>query len=274
MRKDNPPKLGKNDPDSKKFNLDDLKGKASVIKDKSRIVSDDASRHLKLDKSRDYKSYPKRVKNSNTITGDISPHKLGKSEEPEDRTSKFDKRIFLGLIVLIIIIIAGTILADGGGHKNITANQTNNTTSPVSVNQNHYDNGIISFDYPLGWSVSKNEVQAPLIVTVEKDPNNSFSIFQEDLGTTSFSEFLLQWRQSIIQNGAISYEGNISMDGVNGYDIESTYNNNTTNTTYNTRGVAIDKNKTAYIVIFIFNTSSLNYKDQMDQVINSFHVQQ
>jgi hypothetical protein len=111
-------------------------------------------------------------------------------------------------------------------------------------------------------------------VTVQKDPNNSFSVFNEVLGNTSFAELIIQWRQSILQNGQITYEGNFTMDGVNGYDIEATYNNTTTsnNTIYNTRGIAIDKNQTAYFIIFTFNTTSLNYKDQMDQVINSFHV--
>jgi len=82
-----------------------------------------------------------------------------------------------------------------------------------------------------------------LIVTVQKDPNNSFSVFSEDLGNTSFTEFIFQWRQSIMQNGEITYEGNVTMGGVNGYDIEATYNNTTTNTNniYNTRGIAIEK---------------------------------
>ncbi len=278
MRKDSPPKLDKSDPNNSKFNLDNLKDKASIIKDKnSRIISENDSRPPKLGKSDEFKGQLDKtsvIKDSNNNIEDSRHHKLGKSDDLKDKNFIVNNRITIGVIGLIIIIIAAALITGIGSHKTIIPNKTNNTTNPATVNQNHFDNGIISFDYPLDWKVLNQQAQPPLIVTVQKDPNNSFSVFNEVLGNTSFAELIIQWRQSILQNGQITYEGNFTMDGVNGYDIEATYNNTTTsnNTIYNTRGIAIDKNQTAYFIIFTFNTTSLNYKDQMDQVINSFHV--
>ena len=256
MRKDGPPKLGKTDRDGgKKFNLENLKGKAIEIKEKSTGTSSNIG--------------PRPPVGSR-------PPKLGKTDSDgfdfNNLISKFsvlnDKKLILAAVVLIVTI--GALAAFGGGGYKPISNHTNNTTVPVASLQNHYDNGKISFDYPKDWNVSNQKVQAPLIVTVEKDENNSFSVFSENLGTTSFSDRVQQWRQNIIQNGAITYEGSIAMDGVAGYNIEATYQ--TQNGTYNTRGIAIPKNNTAYFVIFIYNTSPLNYKDVMDLVLNSFHV--
>ena len=272
MRKVGPPKLDKSDSNNSKFNFDNIKDKTSLIKDK------DNSRPPKLDKSDDFNVYfdKSSIIKDNAREDDSRPPKLGKSEDLQDKFDNVDKRIILGVIGLIIIIIAAVIIAGVDSHKTIIPNKTNNTTNPVKVNQNLYDNGIISFYYPPGWSVLNQQVQAPLIVTVQQDQNNSFSVFSENLGNTSFTEFILQWRQSIIQNGEITYEGNVTMSGVNGYDIEATYNNTTTNTNtiYNTRGIAIEKNNTAYIIIFTFNTTLLNYSNQMNQVISSFQVKQ
>jgi hypothetical protein len=272
LRKVGPPKLDRSDSNNSKFNLDNLKDKTSLIKDK------DSNRPPKLDKSNDdskgYFGKARVIKDSN-IEDRTRPPKLSKSEDLQDKFNNVvDNRIILGLIGLIIIIVAAALIAGVGSHKTIISNGTNNTTTPVTVNQNIYDNGIISFNYPQGWTVLNQQVQAPLIVTVQKDPNNSFSVFSEDLGNTSFTEFIFQWRQSIMQNGEITYEGNVTMGGVNGYDIEATYNNTTTNTNniYNTRGIAIEKNDTAYIIIFTFNTTLLNDNNQMNQVINSFQV--
>ncbi len=272
MRKVGPPKLDRSDSNNSKFNLDNLRDKTSLIKDK------DGSRPPKLNKSDDSKGYLGKasVIKDSTIDDSSRPLKLGKSEDLQDKFGNVDNKIILGLIslIIIIIIIAAALIAGVGSHKTIISNKTNNTTAPVTVNKNLYDNGIISFNYPSGWTVLNQQVQPPLIVTVQKDPNNSLSVFSEDLGNTSFTEFIFQWSQSIMQNGEITYEGNVTMDGVNGYDIEATYNNTTnTNNIYNTRGIAIDKNDTAYIIIFTFNTTLLNYNNQMNQVINSFQVQ-
>ncbi len=276
MRKDSPPKLDKSDPNNSKFNLDNLKDKASIIKDKnSRIISESTPRPPKLGKSDEFKGQLDKtsvIKDGNNNIDDSRPPKLGKSDDLKDKTGIVNNRIFIVVIGLIIIIIAAALIAGIGGHKTIIPNKTNNTTTPVTANHNHYDNGTISFDYPLNWKILDQQVQAPLIVTVEKDPNNSFSVFSQFIGKNSFADRILLWRQSILQNGQITYEGNITVDGVNGYDIEATYNNNTNNTIFNTRGIAIDKNQTVYFIIFTFNTTSLNYKDQMDLVINSFHV--
>ncbi|MGO9386723.1 MAG: hypothetical protein ACLPWD_01590 [Methanobacterium sp.] len=275
MRKVGPPKLDKSDSNNSKFNFDNIKDKTNLIKDK------DSSRPPKLDKSdfNNSKFNFDNIKDNSSLIKDKDssrPPKLDKSEDLQDKFANIDKRIILGAIGLIIIIIAAVLIAGVDSHKTIIPNKTNNTTNPVTADQNLYNNGIISFYYPQGWSVLNQQVQAPLIVTVQQDPNNSLSIFSENLGNTSFTEFVLQWRQSILQNGEITYEGNVTMSGVNGYDIEATYNNTTTNTNtiYNTRGIAIDKNDTAYIIIFTFNTTLLNYSNQMNQVISSFQVKQ
>ncbi len=275
MRKVGPPKLDKSDSNNSKFNFDNIKDKTNLIKDK------DSFRPPKLDKSdsNNSKFNFDNIKDNSSLIKDKDssrPHKLGKSEDLQDKFDNIDKRIILGVIGLIIIIIAAVLIAGVDSHKTIIPNKTNNTTNPVTANQNLYNNGIISFYYPQGWSVLNQQVQAPLIVTVQQDPNNSLSIFSENLGNTSFTEFVLQWRQSIMQNGEITYDGNVTMSGVNGYDIEATYNNTTTNTNtiYNTRGIAIDKNDTVYIIIFTFNTTLLNYSNQMNQVISSFQVKQ
>jgi hypothetical protein len=45
-------------------------------------------------------------------------------------------------------------------------------------------------------------------------------------------------------------------------------------TTYITRGVAFQKNKKVYFLVFVFNESLLTYKDDMDLILNSFHVKE
>lgn len=248
MKKDGPPKLGKADSDnSKKFNLENLKGKAIEIKVKN-PSGNDGPRPPKLGKPYAEDSYLSKLK------------------------SKFssinEKKLIVAAVALIVIIGLVALYANSGHHP--VANHTGNSTSPVADLQNHYDNGKISFDYPQGWNISKQKVQAPLIVTVEKDDNNSFSVFSENLGHTSFSDRVAQWRQNILQNGDITYESNITVDGIMGYNIEATYKGQ--DTVYNTRGIAIAKNNTAYFIIFIYNSSLLNYKGDMDQVISTFHV--
>jgi hypothetical protein len=92
----------------------------------------------------------------------------------------------------------------------------------------------------------------------------------ENLNQTSFTQRVLLWRQNIMQTGTINHESNITIDNTTGYNIEASYKVN--NTTFNARGVAVSKNNTIYFIMFIFNNSLLDYKDQMDQVINSFHI--
>lgn len=264
MRKDNPPKLNKKE--LKKFNINDLKDKANIIKD-NYSNSKDKNRTPRLDKSADLKS--ERRKNNSDYKIIWTNPRLMNNRDNHGKNNLFsNNKLILGIICLIIISLTAFIIAENN-HKTIT-NNTTNTTNPININ--HYDNGIVSFDYPQGWSVMKQQVQSPLIVTVQKDSNNSFSVFSENLGTTSFAYRIAQWRQSVLQSGQITYEGNTTMDGVNGYVIEATYNYTANNTVYNTRGIAIDKNQTVYFLIFTFNTSPLTYKDQMDQVFNSFHV--
>ena len=73
-----------------------------------------------------------------------------------------------------------------------------------------------------------------------------------------------------MQSGSITYESNITIDNSTGYNIEASYKVN--NTTFNARGIAVEKNNTIYFIMFIFNDSLLDYKDDMNQVINSFHI--
>ncbi len=256
--KDSPRKLGKNDSrKSKMIDLDDLKDKAISIKDKNKDKL--TSKGKRLNTSR----------NGNTP-------KLGKSDQKKVLTFSFDKfrripginnkRLVLVIIFIILIGIMGVLAANS---FTTTPNITNNTTKVQPVLENHFDNGLISFDYPKGWNVT-NGTKAPVIVTVSKDENNSFVVMNEYLNKTTFTERVLLWRQNILQTGAITYESNITIDNSSGYNIEASYKVN--NTTYNARGVAVSKNNTIYFVMFIFNKSLLDYKDEMNQVINSFHI--
>lgn len=149
-------------------------------------------------------------------------------------------------------------------------NQTVNTTNLTNVTKNHYDDKNMSFDYPDGWNISKDKVTPPLVVTVAKDENNSLSVFRETLGTKNFIDRLREWRSNINSQGNINYEGNLTIDGLTAYDVEATYKNS--NGTYNSRGIGFEKNGTAYFIVFVFNKSLLMYKNEMDTVINSFHV--
>jgi len=258
LRKDDPPKLGKTDSrKSNRFKLDDLKDKTSNIKDKSDQILKKDSRP-KLGKSGHGKSISSNQGKSLSFNFDDLKEKIPWIK---------DRRIIMFLALAVIIVAAGVIA--GGNNHQTTLNQTNNTTIPTITAQNHFDNGIISFDYPNGWNVT-NGTKAPLLVTVSKDENNSFSVLSEKLGNTTFAERIVQWRQTILQSGAITYEGNVTVDNSSGYNIEATYKVNST--IYNTRGVAISKNNNVYFIIFIFNKSLLDYKGEMDQVINSFHV--
>jgi hypothetical protein len=182
------------------------------------------------------------------------------------------KRVIIFFIVILILI---------GGFFGVFAyinyekpvNQPVNTTNLTNVTnagKNHYEDNNISFDYPDGWNISKDKVTPPLVVTVAKDGNNSLSVFKETLGIKSFRDRLLEWRNNINSQGNINYEGNVTTDGTVAYDVEATFKNG--NGTYNTRGIALQKNGTAYFIVFVFNKSLLMYKNEMETVINSFHV--
>lgn len=259
---DGPKKLSKSDSRKKFIDLDDIKDKATSIKDKNR-----GKLNIKNKASEPFKR-------------DTSP-KLGKSDQKSifsssifsDINSKLkaiplitDKRLIIIIILIILIVAVGFLAANS---FKPTANKTNNTNNTPIVVENHFDNGLISFDYPKGWNVT-NGSKAPVIVTVSKDENNSFVVMNENLNQTSFSDRVYAWRQNILQTGAISYENNITIDNSTGYSIEATYRVN--NTTYNARGVAVSKNNTIYFVMFIFKGSLLDYKDEMNQVINTFHI--
>lgn len=181
---------------------------------------------------------------------------------------KSDKKTLLGIIGIIVIIVAIALWM--GSDEQTTTQKGNNTTNPGTPVKNHFDNGNISFDYPDGWNSSTEKATAPVVVTVLKNGNNSFSVLTEKLGNKNFTDRIIEWRQSVMDGGDIYYEGWTTMDGSRAYVIEATYK--TQSVTYNTRGVAIEKYNTAYFIIFIFNTSLLDYKDDMELVINSFHV--
>lgn len=204
------------------------------------------------------------------------PSILGKSHDRDelsllsDKLQKIpgikDKRIVLGVLLIIFICVVGLLAINS---FNTTHNATNNTTNITSPPVNHFENGLISFDYPEGWNVT-NGTKAPVVVTVAKNENNSFVVMNEDLGNLTFQDRMSQWRENIMQTGAITYEGNITIDNSTGYNIEFAHKVN--NTTFNARGVAVSKNTTIYFVMFIFDSSPLDYKDEMDLVINSFHI--
>lgn len=258
MRKDGPPKLGKSDNHkSKIIDLDELKDKASTLKDKNKqkIRNKDKSFNL-----------PKREKS----------HKLGKDNQTNILTEYTDKlkcipwikhkKSIIGILIIILIVAIGVLAAD---NPQTTSNKTNNTNNTSTIVENHYDNGLISFDYPKGWNVT-NGTESPVIVTVSKDENNSFVVSNENLDNSTFSQRILEWRQNILQIGDITYESNITIDNSTGYNVEATYKIN--NTPYNLRGIAVSKDNTIYFIMFIFDGSLLDYKDEMDQVINSFYI--
>lgn len=264
---DGPRKLGKNDSrKSKIIDLDDLKDKTITIKDKNRDKNKGKGKNLGTIKGKSLNTSQKEY-----------PSKLGKDNERNilksfsDKLSGIpfinDKRIVLMVILIILICLVGVWAANS---FQATANETNTTTDiQPEPPKNHFDNGLISFDYPEGWNVT-NGTEAPVVVTVSKDENNSFVVMNEDLNNTTFTERVLLWRQNILQSGDITYENNITIDNSRGYNIEASYKVN--NTTFNARGVAVSKNETIYFVMFIFNQSLLDYKDEMDLVINSFHI--
>lgn len=286
-----PRKLGKDDSRKSKIidldNLKDLKDKAITIKDKNKDKISGKGKSLVARKkfsSDSRNDFGKRKSLNSKGIGSRSSQKgsrtklgisAGKSDDTNvvkllsDRLKKIpvitDKKIIFGVLIIILVCIIGALAVSS---LNTTHNETNdtNTTTPTT---NHYDNGLISFDYPLGWNIA-NGTSAPIIVTVAKNENNSFVVMNEDLKNLTFDERVSIWKDNILQSGAITHESNITMDGTKGYNVEFTSMVN--NTIFNARGVAVSKNKTIYFVMFIFDSSLLDYKDDMDLVINSFHI--
>ncbi|MGC9517128.1 MAG: PsbP-related protein [Methanomicrobiales archaeon] len=176
-------------------------------------------------------------------------------------------------IILIVIILL--VLASIAYLFTVNTNINSNNSTIKQKNQNvssigHYEDNIISFDYPPGWKISQETVKPPLIVTVEKNLTNSFSVFSEELGNKNFVDRLKEWRETIDSQGDIYYERTLNVDGVTAYDVQSTYIVGTS--TYSSRGIAIEKNRNAYFVIFVFDGPLIDYKEEMDLVIKSFHV--
>jgi len=184
---------------------------------------------------------------------------LGKGKPP----------LFLIIILLLILSsIVYVLTADGDVSSNPTSvkNKTIKTTSSIG----HYEDKTISFNYPPGWKVSQEAVKQPMVVTVEKNLTNSFSVFSEDLGTKNFVDRLKEWRETIESQGDIYYERTLTVDGVTAYDVHSTYTVGSNK--YSSRGIAIEKNKTAYFIIFVFDGPLIDYEEEMDLVLKSFHV--
>jgi PsbP-like protein len=179
------------------------------------------------------------------------------------------KKSFLGILGIIVLIAAVAIWA--GDYKKPSLNQNKNADTNFTGLKNHYDNGVISFDYPKGWNITPNP-QPPLIVTVEQNENNSFSVLSENLEYSNFAQKVLEWKTNLQKNGMIYYEGITTVDGSDAYEIQGNYKPG--NKIYSTRGIALVRDQTAYFIIFIFDKPLLDYKKEMDIVINSFHVNQ
>lgn len=175
----------------------------------------------------------------------------------------------IGFILLIILIIAVAMLTAGDA-DNSTSNNTENITNTVNSSNNTYNNGIVTFNYPEGWTTANKTSDSSLMVTFQKDGNNSFSVFREDLGNYTFSDRVTIWRATLAKNGMIYYEGNLTVDGYNAYEFMANYKPQ--EDVYSTRGVIISQNDTVYFIIFIFDKPLLDYKEEMDLVINSFHI--
>jgi hypothetical protein len=167
-------------------------------------------------------------------------------------------------------VIALALYSGGKAGNETITNQTNNSQANATFNV--YDNQNITFNYPLDWNISQEEVDPPLIVTVKQDDNNLFSVFSEDLRNITLRDKLLEYKYNLLQTSNITYEQSIMVDNSKAYDVESSIKSEST--TYVTRGVAFEKNRKVYFLVFVFNQSLLNYKDDMDLILNSFHVKE
>jgi PsbP-like protein len=176
--------------------------------------------------------------------------------------------LILGAVICLVVAIA---LYSGDEAGNETSNiTTNNSETPATFN--HYEDQDITFNYPLDWNISPEEVDPPLIVTVMQDENNLLSVFSEDLGNMTLRDKLLDWKANLLQTSNITYEQVITVDNTRGYDVEASVKSDSG--TFITRGIAFEKNKRVYFLVFVFNETLLNYKDDMELILNSFHVKE
>lgn len=276
MSEDGPPRLRKPGNNSKKKDSSSKLGKASTdIKEKVGSLKLKKGENSITRKVNSLKS--KKISNDKPGNGGPTrlrvPHTESEEKFSSDNLKKnipkiLGKKSIIGIIILIILV-ATTAMWFLGDNKTIT-NQSNNTTTQMNTLKNHFNNGNISFDYPEGWNVTNTTNQASLIVTVTDDENNSFSVFREDLLTQNFTYRVASWRSNILANGMIYYEGDLTIDNTTAYELEANYKPN--DKVFTTRGIAFQKNNSAYFVIFVFDKPLLDYKNEMDTVINSFHV--
>lgn len=174
------------------------------------------------------------------------------------------------ILALIICLVVAVAMYSGIPVGNETKNNQNNTT-PSNNTFNIYDNENITFNYPLDWNISQ-EVESPVMVTVYKDNNNLLSVFSENLGNMTLYDKLVEWKSNLLKTSNITYEQAITVDNSRAYDVETSIKSDST--TYITRGVAFEKNKKVYFLVFVFNESLLTYKDDMDLILSSFHVKE
>jgi len=174
------------------------------------------------------------------------------------------------ILALIICLVVAVAMYSGIPVGNETKNNQNNTT-PSNTTFNIYDNENITFNYPLDWNISQ-EVESPVMVTVYKDNNNLLSVFSENLGNMTLYDKLVEWKSNLLKTSNITYEQAITVDNSRAYDVETSIKSDST--TYITRGVAFEKNKKVYFLVFVFNESLLTYKDDMDLILSSFHVKE
>ena len=180
-----------------------------------------------------------------------------------------NRRLFFILAAFICLVVAFALYSGSEAGNETNTNQTNN--SQANATFNIYDDENITFNYPLNWNLSE-EVESPVMVTVYKDNNNLLSVFSEDLGNMTLHDKLVEWKANLLQTSNITYEQAITVDNARAYDVESSIQSDST--TYVTRGVAFEKNRRVYFLVFVFNQSLLNYKDDMELILNSFHVKE
>ncbi|MBP1945661.1 PsbP-related protein [Methanobacterium petrolearium] len=280
MSENGPPKLRRPGSDSEKKGSGKFKKTETNIKEAIDSLNIKKKKTDISNKVSSLKSKSKKDKKKKE--GPLKLKIPGAKKEPETRSGALKKNAkyimrekpllgIIGLIILIIIIATAAMWAMDD--KNIK-NPSNNTSNQTNITKNHYSDGNISFDYPEGWDVTPNNItsssQFNLIVTVSKDENNSLSIFKEELGTQNFTYSVASWRANVIQNGMIYYEGDLTVDNCTAYEFMANYKPE--DKVYTIRGIAFQKNRTGYYLMFVFDNALLNYKTEMDKVINSFHV--
>lgn len=180
-----------------------------------------------------------------------------------------NRRLVLILAAVICLVVLFAFYSGSEAGNGTSTNQTNNSQANATFNT--YNNDNITFNYPLDWNVSE-DVESPVMVTVYKDSNNLLSVFSENLGNMTLHDKLVEWKSNLLQTSNITYEQAITVDNARAYDVESSVRSDST--TYVTRGVAFEKNRRVYFLVFVFNQSLLNYKDDMELILNSFHVKE